>query len=172
MRRLNLAIAICFVAMGAAKDLPDTETVGTFKVSDKITVLMVEHVKPTSVSKPGMKIEKADSPSTGKIKPAREMDRMQTEVVEILPNGKLKIQGHKFLSTRRRTLFSSRRVTTKYELQGTVSEKDVLPDNTVFSENLANLRITKTEVPANSTRRAKTRPWWRVFPRWRLGGGA
>ncbi|MFZ5830403.1 MAG: flagellar basal body L-ring protein FlgH [Planctomycetota bacterium] len=64
--------------------------------------------------------------------------RMACEVVDIRPNGVLVIEG-------RRTIQNNEEV-WEYALTGDIRPEDILPNNTVQSENVANLRLNKREL--------------------------
>jgi flagellar L-ring protein precursor FlgH len=64
--------------------------------------------------------------------------RIASEVVDIRPNGTLVIEGH-------RTIRNNEEV-WEMSLGGIVRPEDVLPNNSVLSENVADLRIYKREV--------------------------
>jgi flagellar L-ring protein precursor FlgH len=59
------------------------------------------------------------------------------EVVDIRPNGNLVIEG-------RRTI-KNNEDTWEYSLSGEIRAEDVLPNNTVLSQNVSNMRLAKRE---------------------------
>jgi flagellar L-ring protein precursor FlgH len=75
--------------------------------------------------------------------------RISCRVVDIRPNGNLVIEG-------RRTVHNNSEV-WEQSLTGEVRPKDVLPNNTVLSENVAELRIDKRE--AGHVRDGYRRGW-------------
>lgn len=75
--------------------------------------------------------------------------RVACEIVDIRPNGNLVIEG-------RRTIQVNNDIWEIY-LTGTVWPKSILPDNTVLSENIADLRIVKRE--AGHVRDGYRRGW-------------
>lgn len=58
-------------------------------------------------------------------------------VVDIRPNGNLVIEGHR--------LMQNNEETWEYALSGEIRAEDILPNNTVLSENVAGLRVHKRE---------------------------
>lgn len=75
--------------------------------------------------------------------------RVACEIVDIRPNGNLVIEG-------RRTIQVNHDIWEIY-LTGTVWPQSILPDNTVLSENVADLRIVKRE--AGHVRDGYRRGW-------------
>ncbi|GIX02652.1 MAG: hypothetical protein KatS3mg112_1589 [Thermogutta sp.] len=75
--------------------------------------------------------------------------RVACEIVDIRPNGNLVVEG-------RRTIQVNNDIWEIY-LTGTVWPKSILPDNTVLSENIADLRIVKRE--AGHVRDGYRRGW-------------
>jgi flagellar L-ring protein FlgH len=63
--------------------------------------------------------------------------KMACEVVDIRPNGVMVLEG-------RRTITNNEEV-WEYTLTGEIEPRVILPDNTVRSENISNLRINKRE---------------------------
>ncbi|MBN2580177.1 MAG: flagellar basal body L-ring protein FlgH [Pirellulales bacterium] len=63
--------------------------------------------------------------------------KMACEVVDIRPNGVMVLEG-------RRTIMNNDEV-WEYTLTGEIESRDILPDNTVRSENISNLRLFKRE---------------------------
>jgi flagellar L-ring protein precursor FlgH len=63
--------------------------------------------------------------------------QMACEVVDIRPNGVMVLEG-------RRTITNNDEV-WEYSLTGEIESRDILPDNTVRSQNISNLRIVKRE---------------------------
>jgi flagellar L-ring protein precursor FlgH len=63
--------------------------------------------------------------------------RITAEVIDIRPNGTLVLEG-------RRTIRANEEV-WELSLGGVIRPEDVLPDNTVLSEDVADLRIIKRE---------------------------
>jgi len=63
--------------------------------------------------------------------------RIACTVVDIRPNGNLVLEGHRIIRNNNETW--------EYALTGEVRAEDILPNNTVLSENVANLRIDKRE---------------------------
>ncbi|HEY4759231.1 MAG TPA: flagellar basal body L-ring protein FlgH [Thermoguttaceae bacterium] len=63
--------------------------------------------------------------------------RMACNVVDIRPNGNLVIEG-------RRTVKNNNE-TWEYSLTGEIRAEDVLPNNSVLSENISNMRLLKRE---------------------------
>jgi flagellar L-ring protein precursor FlgH len=75
--------------------------------------------------------------------------RIACSVVDIRPNGNLIIEG-------RRAIRSNDEV-WEYSLTGEIRAKDVMPNNTVLSENVANMRLFKRE--AGHVRDGYRRGW-------------
>jgi len=63
--------------------------------------------------------------------------RIACTVVDIRPNGNLVLEGHRTIKNNNETW--------EFALTGEIRADDVLPNNTVLSENVANLRIDKRE---------------------------
>ncbi len=63
--------------------------------------------------------------------------RIACTVVDIRPNGNLVLEGHRTIKNNNDTW--------EYALTGEIRPEDVLPNNTVLSENVAYLRIDKRE---------------------------
>ena len=63
--------------------------------------------------------------------------RIQCRVVDIRPNGNLVVEG-------RRAIYNNED-SWEVSLIGTIRPEDVLPDNSILSENIADLRIVKRE---------------------------
>jgi flagellar L-ring protein precursor FlgH len=63
--------------------------------------------------------------------------RIACNIVDIRPNGNLIVEG-------RRTI-KNNEDTWDYSLNGEIRAEDVLPNNTVLSENVSNLRLVKRE---------------------------
>lgn len=63
--------------------------------------------------------------------------RIACTVVDIRPNGNLVLEGHRIIKNNNETW--------EYALTGEIRAEDVLPNNTVLSENVAYLRIDKRE---------------------------
>ena len=63
--------------------------------------------------------------------------RIAATVTDVLPNGVIRIEARKQLQTADDTSI--------YTLTGDLRSKDVGPDNTASSENIANLQITKSQ---------------------------
>ena len=61
--------------------------------------------------------------------------RIAATVVDVLPNGNLVLEAHKYIKTDDEMW--------KYTLNGIVRSQDINRDNTALSENIANLQITK-----------------------------
>ncbi len=76
--------------------------------------------------------------------------RIASEVVDIRPNGTLVIEGHRMIRNNEEVWEMS--------LSGIVRPEDVLPNNTVLSENVADMRIHKRE--AGHTRDGYRRGWF------------
>jgi flagellar L-ring protein FlgH len=64
--------------------------------------------------------------------------RIAASVVDIRPNGNLILEG--------RSTISNNEEVWEYSLTGEVRPKDILPNNTVLSENIGELRLVKREV--------------------------
>ncbi|MCS7237764.1 MAG: flagellar basal body L-ring protein FlgH [Thermoguttaceae bacterium] len=64
--------------------------------------------------------------------------RIACEIVDIRPNGTLVIEGRRWLRNNDEVW--------EIFLLGTIRPEDVLPNNTVLSENVANLRVYKREI--------------------------
>lgn len=80
--------------------------------------------------------------------------RIACEVVDIRPNGTLVIEGRRWLRNNDEIW--------EISLLGTVRPEDVLPNNTVLSENVANLRVYKREI--GQVRDSYRRGWFtRLF---------
>ncbi len=75
--------------------------------------------------------------------------RVSCEVVDVRPNGLLVLEGRRFIQVNNDTW--------EIALTGTVSADAILPDNTVLSENVANLRLVKRE--AGHVRDGYRRGW-------------
>lgn len=75
--------------------------------------------------------------------------RIACSVVDIRPNGNLIIEG-------RRTIRNNDEL-WEYSLNGEIRAKDVMPNNSVFSENVANMRLFKRE--AGHVRDGYRRGW-------------
>lgn len=75
--------------------------------------------------------------------------RIACSVVDIRPNGNLIVEG-------RRTIRSNDEL-WEYSLTGEIRSKDVMPNNTVLSENVANMRLFKRE--AGHVRDGYRRGW-------------
>ncbi|NUQ63600.1 MAG: flagellar basal body L-ring protein FlgH [Pirellulales bacterium] len=76
--------------------------------------------------------------------------RIASEVVDIRPNGTIVIEGHRMIRNNEEVWEMS--------LCGVVRPEDVLPNNTVLSENVADLRIHKRE--AGHIRDGYRRGWF------------
>ncbi|NLX95092.1 MAG: flagellar basal body L-ring protein FlgH [Rhodopirellula sp.] len=76
--------------------------------------------------------------------------RIAAEVVDIRPNGTLVLEGHRMIRNNEEVWEMS--------LGGVVRPEDVLPNNTVLSENVADLRIHKRE--AGHIRDGYRRGWF------------
>ncbi|MGW8257361.1 MAG: flagellar basal body L-ring protein FlgH [Thermoguttaceae bacterium] len=63
--------------------------------------------------------------------------RIACNIVDIRPNGNLVIEG-------RRTI-KNNNDTWEYSLNGEIRAEDVLPNNTILSENVSNMRLVKRE---------------------------
>ncbi len=82
--------------------------------------------------------------------------RITARVVDIRPNGNLVLEARKEINDNEDTW--------EQRLTGEVRPEDIAPDNTVFSEKLADLRVTKSEVGA--VRDGYRRGWFkRVYER-------
>jgi flagellar L-ring protein precursor FlgH len=64
--------------------------------------------------------------------------RMACSVVDIRPNGNLILEG-------RRTIRNNEEV-WEYSITGEIRAKDVLPNNSILSENVADFRLLKREL--------------------------
>ena len=81
------------------------------------------------------------------------------EVVEVRPNGPLGIEGHRSVRNNEEVWDAG--------LTGVIRPEDVLPNNTVKSENIAELRLDKREL--GHIRDAYRRGWiQRFFDRYQL----
>jgi flagellar L-ring protein precursor FlgH len=63
--------------------------------------------------------------------------RMACEVVDVRPNGNIVLEGRRVLRNNEETW--------EFSLTGEIRTKDILPNNTIQSENVANLRLEKRE---------------------------
>ena len=63
--------------------------------------------------------------------------RIATEVVDIRPNGNLVLEGHRSIKNNNEVW--------EYSLSGIIRREDLAPDNTVLSEDIAELQIHKRE---------------------------
>jgi flagellar L-ring protein FlgH len=63
--------------------------------------------------------------------------KMACEVVDIRPNGVMVIEGHRTIANNEEYW--------EYSLSGEIESRDILPDNTVRSENVSKLSIRKRE---------------------------
>jgi len=75
--------------------------------------------------------------------------RIAATVVEVLPNGNLVLEAQKTIQTNREMW--------KYTLTGTIRSQDINRDNTALSENVANLKITKSQ--SGKVYDSTKRPW-------------
>ena len=83
--------------------------------------------------------------------------RVACSVVDIRPNGNLIIEGHRTINNNEETWDVS--------LNGEIRPTDVLPNNTVLSENVAGLRLAKRE--SGHVRDGYRRGWLlRILDRW------
>ncbi len=74
--------------------------------------------------------------TTGRVTEQEEIVyRIAATVVNVLPNGNLVLEAHKYIQTDDEMW--------KYTLNGIVRSQDINRDNTALSENIANLQITK-----------------------------
>ncbi len=78
--------------------------------------------------------------------------RIAATVVDVLPNGNLVLEARKTIRTTQGVW--------EYRLTGELRAEDVGPDNTAYSENIANLRIEKTQ---KGTVFGSTKRPWGVF---------
>jgi flagellar L-ring protein precursor FlgH len=79
--------------------------------------------------------------------------RIACHVVDIRPNGSIVLEGHRNI----RNNFE----VWEMSLSGTVRPEDIMPDNTVESENIAELRIDKRE--AGHVRDGYRRGWLQLL---------
>ena len=78
--------------------------------------------------------KRSSSGSGGATQSTKLVDRMSVTVVEVTPNGLLRVQGE------REVCLNAERL--KLTLSGVVRREDVGPDNTVISSQVADLRIS------------------------------
>jgi len=75
--------------------------------------------------------------------------RIACTVVDIRPNGNLVLEGHRSIRNNKEVW--------EYSLAGEIRPQDVLPNNTILSENVADLRVDKRE--AGHVRDGYRRGW-------------